>query len=126
MQTFILSWNIYLALFVFFAWEPAELTRMHEMGIIKDPFALKLNLITISIVANCFSVELLLFTYYKNPQNTTDYKHKVSVTIQFWQCVLKEKNKIMKRVQIKILAQYNGSLISRTSGINENKQTKHS
>lgn len=53
------------------------------MSIIKDPFALKLNLITISIVANCFSVELLLFTYYKNPQNTTDYKHKVSVTIQF-------------------------------------------
>lgn len=91
MQAFILSWNIYLSLFVFFAWEPAELTRMHEMGIIKDPFALKLNVITISIVANCFSVELLLFTDYKNPQNTTDYKHKVSVTIQFWQCVLKEK-----------------------------------
>lgn len=38
-----------------------------------------------------FSVEILLFTYYNNPQDTADHKHKVSAAIKFWQCFLKEE-----------------------------------
>lgn len=36
-------------------------------------------------------VEILLFTYYSNPQNTADRKYKVSAAIEVWQCFLKEK-----------------------------------
>lgn len=34
---------------------------------------------------------MLLLTYYHNPQNTADDKHKISETIQFWQCFLQER-----------------------------------
>lgn len=128
MQTFILSWNIYLSLFVFFAWEPAELRTNEDAwnGYNQRSFCFKAELdhhfncckLFFCRVAVIYLLQESSEHYWLQTQSLCN--HPVLTVCP------KRKNKIMKRVQIKILAQYNGSLISGKSGINKNKQTKHS
>lgn len=47
-----------------------------------------------------------IVTYYKNPQNTADHKHKVPAAIEFWQCFLKEKKKCYEFSAVEVKPQY--------------------